>query len=70
MRNGFVIVALVILATVSMAAQRVVLFEDFTNSGCGPCWSIEPQINAFISANIAATKKKNTATTTHFFTNR
>ncbi|MCK5130913.1 MAG: T9SS type A sorting domain-containing protein [Candidatus Sabulitectum sp.] len=54
MRNGFVVVLLVILATASMAAERVVLFEDFTNSGCGPCWSAEPQVNAFINANISS----------------
>ncbi len=52
MKNGFVFVLLAVLAATSMAAQRVVLFEDFTNCGCGPCWNVEPQINAFISANI------------------
>lgn len=36
------------------AADRVVLFEDFTNSGCGPCWSIEPTINAFVNGHIAS----------------
>lgn len=54
MKNVLVFVLLVLMATVSMAAQRVVLFEDFTNSGCGPCWNVEPQINAFISANIGS----------------
>lgn len=48
------ILLLLVLVSISFAAQRVVLFEDFTNSGCGPCWSAEPQINAFIAANIAS----------------
>lgn len=39
---------------VLFAADRVVLFEDFTNSGCGPCWSIEPTINAFVNSHIAS----------------
>ena len=54
MKNVFVLILMLLLATVSMAAQRVVLFEDFTNSGCSPCWNAEPAINAFISANIAS----------------
>lgn len=54
MRIRLSLVLLVALATLSMAAERVVLFEDFTNSGCGPCWNTEPQINAFISANIGS----------------
>ncbi len=54
MKNVLVFVLLVLMTTVSMAAQRVVLFEDFTNSGCGPCWNVETQINAFISANIGS----------------
>ncbi len=54
MKNGFVFLFIAILATTAFAVQRVVLFEDFTNSGCGPCWSTEPQLNAFISANIAS----------------
>ncbi|MCD4708024.1 MAG: T9SS type A sorting domain-containing protein [Candidatus Sabulitectum sp.] len=52
MRNGFVCAVLVILTTISIAAQRVVLFEDFTNSGCGPCWNVENQINAFVNTNL------------------
>ncbi len=52
MKNGFVFVLLVVLTTVSTAAQRVVLFEDFTNIGCGPCWNVENQVNAFVNANL------------------
>lgn len=48
------IIMLLALASISFAAQRVVLFEDFTNSGCGPCWNVETQINAFIAANIGS----------------
>ncbi len=35
----------------TFAAERVVLLEDFTNCGCGPCWSFEPTLNAFISSH-------------------
>ncbi|NLP06269.1 hypothetical protein GX411_10020 [Candidatus Fermentibacteria bacterium] len=41
-------------AALAGAATRVVLFEDFTNCGCGPCWSIEPTLNAFVNAHLAA----------------
>jgi hypothetical protein len=50
MKIGIVLIA--VLAVVAMAAERVVLFEDFTNSGCGPCWSYETQVNNFINANL------------------
>ncbi len=36
------------------AADRVVLLEDFTNSGCGPCWNIETTLNNFINPHLAA----------------
>ncbi len=49
MRTLFCVLA---IAAAAGAADRVVLFEDFTNSGCGPCWSIEPQINAFVASHI------------------
>lgn len=51
MRFLLTILSLVALAS---AADRVVLFEDFTNSGCGPCWNIESQINQFVSNHIAS----------------
>jgi len=49
-------VALVLLAMAScgFCADRVVLVEDFTNCGCGPCWSFEPTLNAFINPHLAA----------------
>ncbi len=43
---------LALLASLSLAAERVVLFEDFTNSGCGPCWNYETQVNNFINNNL------------------
>jgi hypothetical protein len=43
---------LVLLASLSVAAERVVLFEDFTNCGCGPCWSYETQVNNFVNSNL------------------
>lgn len=42
------------LAALAAAADRVVLLEDFTNSGCGPCWSFEPTLNSFINDHLAA----------------
>ncbi|PIE51570.1 hypothetical protein CSA37_11245 [Candidatus Fermentibacteria bacterium] len=47
----FVFMVLMIPASL-FAADRVVLFEDFTNCGCPPCWSAEPQVNAFVNANL------------------
>ncbi|MBN1435237.1 T9SS type A sorting domain-containing protein [Candidatus Fermentibacterales bacterium] len=41
----------VVLACTCLAADRVVLLEDFTNCGCGPCWSFEPTLNSFISSH-------------------
>ncbi len=49
MKRLAIIIALSVLSTVVNAADRVVLLEDFTNCGCGPCWSFEPTLNAFIS---------------------
>ncbi len=45
---------LLITASLAPAADRVVIFEDFTNSGCSPCWNIETQINAFVASHIAS----------------
>ncbi|MFO7950875.1 MAG: T9SS type A sorting domain-containing protein [Candidatus Fermentibacteraceae bacterium] len=42
------------LAALAAAADRVVLLEDFTNSGCGPCWSFEPTLNSFVNDHLAA----------------
>jgi len=46
--------AVCLLFTCAFAADRVVLFEDFTNSGCGPCWSVESQVNSFVNSHLAA----------------
>ncbi|MCK5117348.1 MAG: T9SS type A sorting domain-containing protein [Candidatus Aegiribacteria sp.] len=45
------IIILIVLSSVVFGADRVVLLEDFTNCGCGPCWSFEPTLNAFISSH-------------------
>lgn len=42
------------LAALAAAADRVVLLEDFTNCGCGPCWSFEPTLNSFVNDHLAA----------------
>ncbi len=48
------VLAVLALVTLASAADRVVLLENFTNSGCGPCWSIEGQLNQFVADNIAS----------------
>jgi hypothetical protein len=50
----YVIIALVAFAAMAFCADRVVLVEDFTNCGCGPCWSFEPTLNAFINPHLVA----------------
>jgi len=45
---------LILIFTMSQAAERTVLFEDHTNAQCGPCWAIEGQINSFVNAHLAA----------------
>ncbi|HPF32804.1 MAG TPA: T9SS type A sorting domain-containing protein [Candidatus Sabulitectum sp.] len=52
MRTGIVFFVLLLLSSQVPAADRVVLFEDFTNSGCNPCWVAEPSVNAFVNANL------------------
>ncbi len=54
MSRHFVLVGFLIIASAVFGADRIVLFEDFTNSGCGPCWGIEPIVNAFVSSHLAA----------------
>lgn len=48
------LILLGLLACSAIAAERVVLVEDFTNSGCGPCWSFEPTLNSFVNSHLAA----------------
>ncbi len=45
---------LLALAAVSLAAERVVLVEDFTNSACSYCWTFEPTLNAFVDTYLAS----------------
>ena len=51
MKRSALIIVLLILSAVAYGADRVVLLEDFTNCGCGPCWSFEPTLNAFIASH-------------------
>lgn len=53
MRTAFSIL-LAAVCSLSMAADRVVLLEDFTNHTCSPCWSYEPTLNGFVSQHIAS----------------
>ena len=49
-----IILSLLLLAILTAgAADRVILLEDFTNYQCSPCWSFEPDLNAFIDAHLA-----------------
>ena len=48
------ILIILLVAVSAFAAERTVLFEDHTNAQCGPCWNMEPQINAFVNAHLAA----------------
>ncbi len=52
MKTGFVVISLLLFYSVLFAADRIVLFEDFTNSGCSPCWSAEDSVNAFVNRNV------------------
>lgn len=45
---------LLALAAISLAAERVVLVEDFTNSACSYCWSFEPTLNSFVDTHLAS----------------
>ena len=49
-----VLLSVMLLALpLAMAAERVVLVEDFTNCGCGYCWNFEPTLNSFVSSHLA-----------------
>lgn len=47
------IATMFIISGALFAAERVVLLEDFTNCGCGPCWNIETTLNGFIKPHLA-----------------
>ena len=53
MRKIFVIASLLMLFTIKLNAQneRVLLFECFTNTGCAPCASQNPALDALIANN-------------------
>ena len=60
-RLSFVLASLLMLVTLRLSAQneRVLLFECFTNTSCGPCAQQNPALDALINANgdrIAAIK--------------
>lgn len=44
------VVLLVAFASAAFAAQRVVLVENFTNTGCAPCASANPVTHSFMEA--------------------
>ena len=60
-KTTLIVTALVMLFSLKVSAQneRVLLFECFTNTSCGPCASQNPALDALINANadrIAAIK--------------
>ncbi len=52
MKTSFYVIFLLTFSSVLFAADRIVLFEDFTNSGCSFCWSAEDSVNAFVDRNL------------------
>ena len=52
-RFSFILASLLMLFTLKLNAQneRVLLFECFTNTGCGPCAQQNPALDALIAAN-------------------
>lgn len=52
-RFTLLLASLLVLMSLTMNAQneRVLLFECFTNTGCGPCAQQNPALDALISAN-------------------
>lgn len=52
MKRTFLILTILLVPSLMFSADRVVLFEDFTNSGCNPCWGIEDSLNAFVNNNL------------------
>lgn len=60
-KHTFIIASLLMLFSLKISAQneRILLFECFTNTSCGPCASQNPALDALINANadrIAAIK--------------
>ena len=53
MRKFYVFASLLMLVTMNLHAQneRILLFECFTNTGCAPCASQNPALDALISNN-------------------
>ena len=52
-RSILLILALALaLAGNSTAAERTVLFEEFTNAGCPYCWSAEDAVNSFVNGHL------------------
>lgn len=52
-KNTFIIASLLMLFSLKVSAQneRVLLFECFTNTSCGPCAQQNPALDALINAN-------------------
>ena len=52
-KHTFIIASLLMLFSLKISAQneRILLFECFTNTSCGPCASQNPALDALINAN-------------------
>ncbi|OPX32124.1 MAG: hypothetical protein B1H09_01225 [Gemmatimonadaceae bacterium 4484_173] len=44
---------MLVVSAISFAADRVVLFGDFSTTTCGPCASAYPQVSAFVDGYVA-----------------
>ena len=52
MKTGIVLMLLFVITVPLLSAERVVLLEDFTNSGCSPCWTVEDYVNSFVNTHL------------------
>jgi len=49
-----IIIAITLLSvSFCLAAERTVLFEEFTNAGCPYCWSAEGAVNSFVNGHLS-----------------
>jgi len=49
---ALLVVISTVLTTINLySVQRVALFEEFTNTACGPCASVNPSIETFLANN-------------------
>jgi len=52
MLRHIIVAATLLSASICMAAERTVLFEEFTNAGCPYCWQAEGAVNSFVGGHL------------------